>query len=146
MEKLFKFKIMDTEVKKPEGWPYLEFNILLEDEGMGLYEKSAMLIDYEQVEIMYFYQSSVRLQKGDPVEVTTIRLSDDQIYKVVMKYAKFKKIMIEWFDYYNYVNASDVFEVKLEENDLKVDTNLKQAKYNLFAHFTDFLYTILFEK
>lgn len=130
MEKLFKFKIMDTEVKKPEGWPYLEFNILLEDEGMGLYEKSAMLIDYEQVEIMYFYQSSVRLQKGDPVEVTTIRLSDDQIYKVVMKYAKFKKLMIEWFDYYNYLNASDVFEVKLEENDLKVDTNLKQEPIN----------------
>ena len=127
MEKLFKFKIMDTEVKKPEGWPYLEFNILLEDEGMGLYEKSAMLIDYEQVEIMYFYQSSVRLQKGDPVEV---RLSDDQIYKVVMKYAKFKKLMIEWFDYYNYLNASDVFEVKLEENDLKVDTNLKQEPIN----------------
>ena len=130
MEKLFKFKIMDTEVKKPEGWPYLEFNILLEDEGMGLYEKSAMLIDYEQVEIMYFYQSSVRLQKGDPVEVTTIRLSDDQIYNVVMKYAKFKKLMIEWFDYYNYLNASDVFEVKLEENDLKVDTNLKQEPIN----------------
>jgi hypothetical protein len=130
MEKLFKFKIMDTEVKKPEGWPYLEFNILLEDEGMGLYEKSAMLIDYEQVEIMYFYQSSVRLQKGDPVEVTTIRLSDEQLYKVVMKYAKFKKLMIEWFDYYNYLNASDVFEVKLEENDLKVDTNLKQEPIN----------------
>lgn len=130
MEKLFKFKIMDTEVKKPEGWPYLEFNILLEDEGMGLYEKSAMLIDYEQVEITYFYQSSVRLQKGDPVEVTTIRLSDDQIYKVVMKYAKFKKLMIEWFDYYNYLNARDVFEVKLEENDLKVDTNLKQEPIN----------------
>jgi hypothetical protein len=130
MEKLFKFKIMDTEVKKPEGWPYLEFNILLEDEGMGLYEKSAMLIDYEQVEIMYFYQSSVRLQKGDPVEVTTIRLSDDQIYKVVMKYAKFKKLMIEWFDYYNYLNASDVFEVKLEENDLKVDASSKQEPIN----------------
>jgi hypothetical protein len=130
MEKLFKFKIMDTEVKKPEGWPYLEFNILLEDEGMGLYEKSAMLIDYEQVEIMYFYQSSVRLQKGDPVEVTTIRLSDEQLYKVVMKYAKFKKLMIEWFDYYNYLNASDVFEVKLEENDLKVDASSKQEPIN----------------
>jgi len=130
MEKLFKFKIMDTEVKKPEGWPYLEFNILLEDESTGLYEKSAMLIDYEQVEIMYFYQSSVRLPKGEPVEVTIIRLSDEQIYKVVMKYTKFKKLMIEWFDYYNYLNASDVFEVKLEENDLKVDASSKQEPIN----------------
>ena len=47
-----------------------------------------------------------------------------------MKYAKIKKLMIEWFDYYNYLNASDVFEVKLEENDLKVDTNLKQEPIN----------------
>lgn len=113
MVKSYKVRIMNPEIKKPEGWPYLEVEILFEDEGTGLYNKVPLLIDYDNVEIYYFYQSIVRFSKGDPKEVTVIKLSNEETFKVAMKYARFKKLMLEWYDYYNHT-MDDVFELELD--------------------------------
>lgn len=115
MAESFKFRIMNPEIKKPETWPFLEFDVYIEDEATALVEKVSMFLDYDMVEITYFYEGTVRFSKGENKAVTVIKLSDDSIFKVAMSYNKFKKIMVEWLTYYNYLIDSGVYELAIDE-------------------------------
>lgn len=115
MAESFKFRIMNPEIKKPETWPFLEFDVYIEDEATALVEKVSMFLDYDMVEITYFYEGTVRFSKGENKAVTVIKLSDDSTFKVAMSYNKFKKIMVEWLTYYNYLIDSGVYELAIDE-------------------------------
>lgn len=113
MAESYKFRIMNPEIKKPETWPFLELDVYIEDESAALVEKSTLFLDYDQIEIMYFWESTLRLSNGESKSITVIRLSDDTNFKVALSYNRFKKVIMEWFKYYNYLIDSGVYELTL---------------------------------
>lgn len=117
MGESFKFRIMDPEIKKPETWPFLELDVYIEDESAALIEKSTLFLDYDQTEIMYFYEVSLRFNNGETKYVTVIKLSDESTFKVAMTYNRFKKMMLEWFKYYNYLIDSGIYELNIESEE-----------------------------
>lgn len=110
---------MDPEIKKPETWPFLELDVYIEDESAALVEKSTLFLDYDQIEIMYFWESTLRLNNGESKSITVIRLSDDTNFKVALSYNRFKKVILEWFKYYNYLIDSGVYELTLSTEEEK---------------------------
>jgi hypothetical protein len=119
MAESYKFRIMNPEIKKPETWPFLELDVYIEDESAALVEKSTLFLDYDQIEIMYFWESTLRLNNGESKSITVIRLSDDTNFKVALSYNRFKKVIMEWFKYYNYLIDSGVYELTLNTEEEK---------------------------
>ncbi len=119
MAESYKFRIMNPEIKKPETWPFLELDVYIEDESAALVEKSTLFLDYDQIEIMYFWESTLRLSNGESKSITVIRLSDDTNFKVALSYNRFKKVIMEWFKYYNYLIDSGVYELTLNTEEEK---------------------------
>jgi hypothetical protein len=119
MVESYKFRVMDPEIKKPETWPFLELDVYIEDESAALVEKSTLFLDYDQIEIMYFWESTLRLNNGESKSITVIRLSDDTNFKVALSYNRFKKVILEWFKYYNYLIDSGVYELTLSTEEEK---------------------------
>lgn len=119
MAESYKFRIMNPEIKKPETWPFLELDVYIEDESAALVEKSTLFLDYDQIEIMYFWESTLRLSNGESKSITVIRLSDDTNFKVALSYNRFKKVIMEWFKYYNYLIDSGVYELTVNTEEEK---------------------------
>lgn len=119
MAESYKFRIMNPEIKKPETWPFLELDVYIEDESAALVEKSTLFLDYDQIEILYFWESTLRLNNGESKSITVIRLSDDTNFKVALSYNRFKKVIMEWFKYYNYLIDSGVYELTLNTEEEK---------------------------
>jgi len=119
MVESYKFRVMDPEIKKPETWPFLELDVYIEDESAALVEKSTLFLDYDQIEIMYFWESTLRLNNGESKSITVIRLSDDTNFKVALSYNRFKKVILEWFKHYNYLIDSGVYELTLSTEEEK---------------------------